>query len=62
MLACKAALAIRVDALGENGATDFIIEKRAKLEAQLNRLEQGKVSKAVNLLKIKSAELSCYII
>ena len=44
MLSCKTALAIRVDALGEDVGTDFIIEKRAKLESQLRALELGAVS------------------
>merc|ERR1712165_331540 len=41
MLAAKAALAIRVDALGEDGNTEIGIEHRAKLESRLRVLEEG---------------------
>jgi len=41
MLAAKAALAIRVDALGEDGNTEIGIEHRAKLESRLRALEEG---------------------
>jgi len=41
MLAAKAALATRVDALGDDVNTDLGVEHRAKLEARLRHLEQG---------------------
>lgn len=41
MLAAKAALSIRVDALGEDGNTDIGLEHRAKLEARLRVIEEG---------------------
>ena len=44
MLAAKASLAIRVDALGEDSSTEMGIEARAKLEARLRSLEEGGVS------------------
>lgn len=44
MLAAKAALAIRVDALGEDADNSLGIEQRANLEKRLNQLEQGIVS------------------
>ena len=44
MLAAKAALAIRVDALGEDSNTEMGVEHRAKLEARLRSLEEGGVS------------------
>ena len=43
MLAAKAALAIRVDALGEDTNADMGIEHRATLERRLHDLEEGKV-------------------
>ena len=52
MVACKTALAIRVDALGEEVGTEFIIEKRAKLEEQLKRLETGQVSICIRYMII----------
>lgn len=41
MLAAKASLACRVDALGEDGSSELGTEHRAKLEARLRFLEQG---------------------
>lgn len=41
MLAAKAALAIRVDALGEDQTFDIGVEHRAKLELRLRELEQS---------------------
>lgn len=41
MLAAKAALAIRVDALGEESSNDLGIQNRAKLESRLKNLEEG---------------------
>jgi len=45
MLAAKAALAIRVDALGEETNNEMGIEHRATLEKRLQQLEQGFVKK-----------------
>lgn len=45
MLAAKAALAIRVDALGEDVNNEMGIEHRAGLEKRLQQLEQGFVKK-----------------
>jgi nucleolar protein 58 len=45
MLAAKAALAIRVDALGEDIDNEMGIEHRATLEKRLTQLEQGMVKK-----------------
>jgi len=41
MLAAKAALAVRVDALGEDGDAELGIEHRAKVEARLRILDEG---------------------
>ncbi|XP_073968325.1 nop5 ribonucleoprotein isoform X2 [Bombus fervidus] len=41
MLAAKASLATRVDALGEDGSFDLGAEHKAKLEARLRILEEG---------------------
>lgn len=41
MLAAKASLATRVDALGEDGSQELGIEHRAKLETRLKQLEEG---------------------
>lgn len=43
MLAAKASLAIRVDALGDDVGTEMGIEHRAKLEKRLRQLESEKV-------------------
>merc|ERR1711892_334576 len=45
MLAAKAALATRVDALGEETNTDLGIEHRAKVESRIRMLESGQVTK-----------------
>merc|ERR1712020_223550 len=45
MLAAKAALATRVDALGEETNTDLGIEHRAKVESRIRQLEGGAVTK-----------------
>ena len=44
MLAAKAAIATRVDALGEETNTDLGIEHRAKVETRICQLEGGQVS------------------
>jgi len=44
MLAAKAALAIRYDALGEDTNTDMGVANRAKLEIRLRHLEEKGVS------------------
>lgn len=44
MLAAKAALAIRYDALGEDTNAEMGVENRAKLEARLRQLEEKGVS------------------
>ena len=47
MLAAKASLAIRVDALGEGDANaELGIEHRARLEGRLRAMEEGHVSAA----------------
>ena len=43
MLAAKAALAIRVDALGEESTNDLGVQNRGKLESRLKHLEEGGV-------------------
>merc|ERR1712013_48834 len=45
MLAAKASLACRVDALGEETNTDLGIEHRAKVESRIRQLEGGGVTK-----------------
>merc|ERR1712029_1037524 len=45
MLAAKASLATRVDALGEETNTDIGIEHRAKVESRIRQLEGGAVTK-----------------
>ena len=47
MLAAKASLAIRVDALGEDGNNEMGIEHRAHLEMRLKEMEEGFVSDGV---------------
>lgn len=48
MLAAKASLAIRVDALGEGAASNELgLEHRARLEARMRALEEGHVSKTL---------------
>jgi nucleolar protein 58 len=41
MLAAKASLAVRVDALGDDGTADLGVEHRANLAARLRMLEEG---------------------
>lgn len=43
MLAAKAALAIRVDALGEESSNELGVQNRAKLETQLKFFEEGNI-------------------
>jgi len=45
MLAAKASLATRVDALGEETNTDLGIEHRAKVESRIRQLESGDVTR-----------------
>merc|ERR1712241_1292922 len=45
MLAAKAALACRVDALGEMSSTDLGIEHRAKVESRIRQLESGNITR-----------------
>merc|ERR1712127_428819 len=45
MLAAKASLATRCDALGEETNTDMGIEHRAKVEARIKQLEGGEITK-----------------
>jgi len=45
MLAAKASLATRVDALGEETNTDMGIEHRAKVESRIRQLESGQTTK-----------------
>jgi len=45
MLAAKASLACRVDALGEETNTDLGIEHRAKVESRIRQLEGGEITK-----------------
>merc|ERR1712114_81068 len=45
MLAAKASLATRVDALGEETNTDLGIEHRAKVESRIRQLEGGEITK-----------------
>lgn len=54
MLAAKAALATRVDALGEDGNVDLGAEHRAKLEARLRILEEGNVRRISGTGKAKA--------
>lgn len=48
MLAAKAALAIRYDALGEDTNAEMGVENRAKLEARLRQLEEKGVRTTKN--------------
>ncbi len=54
MLAAKAALAIRVDALGEDSNADMGAEQRVKLEKKLQQLEAGFVKKVSGTGKQKA--------
>merc|ERR1712066_989829 len=51
MLAAKAALATRVDALGDETNTDLGIEHRAKVESRIRQLEGGVVTKVSGTAK-----------
>merc|ERR1712038_256580 len=59
MLAAKAAIATRVDALGEETNTDLGIEHRAKVESRIRQLEGGAVAKISGSAK-KSAQFDKY--
>ncbi|XP_076763655.1 nop5 ribonucleoprotein [Xylocopa sonorina] len=54
MLAAKASLATRVDALGENGNFDLGAEHKAKLEARLRILEEGNLRRISGTGKAKT--------
>jgi len=54
MLAAKAALAVRVDALGEDGSFDLGAEHKAKLEARLRILEEGYNKRISGTAKVKA--------
>ncbi|ESO94640.1 hypothetical protein LOTGIDRAFT_144966 [Lottia gigantea] len=54
MLAAKTALAIRVDALGEDTDAELGLEHRAKLELRLKDLEEGKTKKISGTGKAKA--------
>merc|ERR1719251_379806 len=59
MLAAKAALATRVDALGEETNTDLGIEHRAKVETRIRQLEGGVATKISGTAK-QSAKFDKY--
>ncbi|XP_049784253.1 nucleolar protein 58 [Schistocerca cancellata] len=54
MLAAKAALATRVDALGEDSSMDMGVEHKAKLEAKLRLLEEGNLRRISGTGKAKA--------
>ncbi|KAJ8924669.1 hypothetical protein NQ315_000820 [Exocentrus adspersus] len=54
MLAAKAALATRVDALGEDGSFTLGAEHRAKLESRLRILEEGNIKRISGTGKAKA--------
>lgn len=54
MLAAKASLATRFDALGENTTFDLGVEHKKKLEARLRLLEVGNIRKISGTLKAKT--------
>ncbi|XP_033178019.1 nucleolar protein 58 isoform X4 [Bombus impatiens] len=54
MLAAKASLATRVDALGEDGSFDLGAEHKAKLEARLRILEEGNLRRISGTGKAKA--------
>lgn len=54
MLAAKAALATRVDALGEDGGFDLGAEHKSKLEAILKLLEEGSIRRLSGTGKAKA--------
>lgn len=43
MLAAKTTLAVRYDALGEDGSQEIGLQGRAKIESRLREVEQGQV-------------------
>nr|CAI5843915.1 unnamed protein product [Callosobruchus analis] len=53
MLAAKASLATRVDALGEDGTFTLGMEHKAKIEARLRLLEQGNIKRISGTGKAK---------
>ena len=59
MLAAKAALACRVDALSEEASSDIGLEQRARVEARIRQLEGGAVFKISGSGK-KSAQFDKY--
>merc|ERR1712226_810597 len=59
MLAAKASLACRVDALGEETNTDLGIEHRAKVESRIRQLEGGEITK-ISGTKRQSAKFDKY--
>merc|ERR1711983_95025 len=59
MLAAKAAIATRGDALGEETNTDLGIEHRAKVESRIRQLEGGAVAQISGSVK-KSAQFDKY--
>lgn len=54
MLAAKASLACRVDALGEETHLELGAEHKAKLEAKLRLLEEGNLRRISGTAKAKS--------
>lgn len=54
MLAAKASLATRVDALGEDGNFDLGAEHKTKLEARLRILEEGNLRRISGTGKAKA--------
>jgi nucleolar protein 58 len=52
MLAPKCALAIRVDALGEETNTELGLEHRAKLEHRMERLEDKVMTDVHSLINL----------
>merc|ERR1739838_458561 len=54
MLAAKASLACRVDALGEETNTDLGIEHRAKVESRIRQLEGGEITKISATAKLSA--------
>merc|ERR1712002_506761 len=59
MLAAKASLATRVDALGEETNTDLGIEHRAKVEMRIRQLEGGEITR-ISGTKRQSAKFDKY--
>jgi len=54
MLAAKAALACRFDALCEESSSDLGLEHRAKVEARIRMLEGGHQHKVVNTVSLNN--------